>query len=251
MSLMTFMEGDAMNTKVVIFDKDGTLIKFDPFWVSVTSGVIDDIIALTGREMDRDEFFDTLGISDGKADADGLLCAGTYEQIGTAIHGVLSAHGADFDRKRIIELTIAAYDLHARDGVVEPTCDNIREKLLQIKKLGIRLLVVTTDNRRITDICLGKLGIADLFDKIYTDDGEFPPKPNPKCIKKYSAESGIAPDNMIMVGDTMTDVRFARNCGMAVIGIGETEQKAERLRPHADAVIPDISHVIDVIRGRG
>ena len=90
-----------------------------------------------------------------------------------------------------------------------------------------------------------------MFDKIYTDDGEFPPKPNPDCIRKYSVESGIAPDNMIMVGDTMTDVCFAHNCGMAVIGIGETEQKAERLRPYADEVIPDISHVIELIRRRG
>lgn len=240
-----------MNIKAVIFDKDGTLMKFDPFWVSVTSGVIDDIIALAGREINRDEFFDALGISDCKAGADGPLCAGTYEQIGAAIHGVLSAHGADFDRERIIELTTDAYNRHARDGVVEPTCGDICRELLQIKNLGIRLLVVTTDNRMITGICLDKLGITDLFDKIYTDDGEFPPKPNPDCIRKYSVESGIAPDNMIMVGDTMTDVCFAHNCGMAVIGIGETEQKAERLRPYADEVIPDISHVIEFIRRRG
>ena len=43
------------------------------------------------------------------------------------------------------------------------------------------MAVVTTDNKAITHKCLKQLGIADIFDKIYTEDGHTPVKPTPYC----------------------------------------------------------------------
>lgn len=45
----------------------------------------------------------------------------------------------------------------------------------------------------------------------------------------------------------MTDIRFARNAGISVIGVGETANSRERLMPYADAVIPNISYLPDII----
>ena len=55
------------------------------------------------------------------------------------------------------------------------------------------------------------------------------------------------PQNALMVGDTMTDVRFARNAGISVIGVGEKPDGRERLMPYVDAVLPDISHLADLL----
>ena len=52
---------------------------------------------------------------------------------------------------------------------------------------------------------------------------------------------------MCIRDSTMTDVRFARNAGISVIGVGEKADSRERLVPYADAVIPDISHLADVL----
>ena len=46
-----------------------------------------------------------------------------------------------------------------------------------------------------------------------------------------------------MVGDTMTDVRFARNAGIRVVGVGAAPESRERLAPYADKVFADISHI--------
>lgn len=88
-----------------------------------------------------------------------------------------------------------------------------------------------------------------MFDRVYTDDGKNPVKPNPRCAEEFLSEFGIPTQKAVMVGDTMTDIRFARNAGIFVIGVGETQKSRERLMPYADAVIPDISYLPDIIEG--
>ena len=58
---------------------------------------------------------------------------------------------------------------------------------------------------------------------------------------------GIDKENIVMVGDTMTDVNFAKNAGITVIGVGSCEKNRERLLGKADFVIPDISHIFGII----
>lgn len=237
-----------MDIQAILFDKDGTLMKFDRYWVEVSRHAVNDILQQLGLEdVPTECLLAALGVKDGISDTDGLLCKGTYEQIGLALNEVLREHGADVSEADSIKMTLAAYDKNADTGKVEPVCENLREVLLNLKRRGRRLAVVTTDNASITAKCLEKLGIADVFDKVYTDNGQTPVKPDPWCAKDFLNRCGIAPQNALMVGDTMTDVRFARNAGIAAIGVGEKPDGRKRLVPYADAVLPDISHLADFI----
>lgn len=237
-----------MDVRAIIFDKDGTLIKFDSFWVEVSHCAIRDIL----RQLNRDDIpmsrlLEALGISGDTADIDGLLCKGTYEQIASAIGEILREFGVDISDTDIVKMTVSAYNDNAGSGKIEPACKNIRAVLEKLKNGDRKLAVVTTDDAQITHKCLEKLGIEDLFEKIYTDDGINPIKPNPGCALEFLSELGIPSEKAVMVGDTMTDIHFARNAGISVIGVGETANSRERLMPYADAVIPDISHLFDVI----
>ena len=49
-----------------------------------------------------------------------------------------------------------------------------------------------------------------------------------------------------MVGDTMTDMSFAKNAGICAIGIAKSEKNAQILAPHAAFVVPDPSHLLRV-----
>ena len=237
-----------MDIQAIIFDKDGTLMKFDSFWVDVSRCAIRDIL----RQLNRDDIpmsrlLEALGISGDTADIDGLLCKGTYEQIAMAIGEILRKFGVDISNTDIVKMTVSAYNDNADSGKIEPACANIRGMLEKLKNGGRKLAVVTTDDSQITHKCLEKLGIEDLFEKIYTDDGINPIKPNPGCALEFLSEFRIPAEKSVMVGDTMTDIRFARNAGISVIGVGELANSRERLMPHADAVSPDISHLFDVI----
>ena len=237
-----------MDVRAIIFDKDGTLMKFDSFWVEVSRCAVRDIL----RQINRDDIpmgrlLGALGISGDTADIDGLLCKGTYEQIALTIGGILREFGIDISDTDIIKMTVSAYNDNADSGKIEPACENIRGVLEKLKNSGRKLAVVTTDDLQITHKCLEKLGIEDLFEKIYTDDGINPVKPNPECASEFLSQFHIPVQKAVMVGDTMTDIRFARNAGISVIGVGETSDIRERLIPYADTVIPDISYLFDLI----
>ena len=116
-----------------------------------------------------------------------------------------------------------------------------------MKKRNKKLAIVTTDNEYVTSVCVKKLGADGLFDKIYTDDGKTPTKPDPYCAHDFCKAFNIDPDKVVMVGDTLTDVKFARNAGIKVVGIAKYEQNREILLSNADFVIDDMSKLLDII----
>lgn len=235
-------------TKAIIFDKDGTLIDFDSFWITVSVNTIKYILKELNRDdIPLDKLLSSIGVENGISDIDGLLCKGTYEQIALAFNDILKKYGCDIPKEKIVPMVTDAYNSNAYTGEVKPTCKNIKEVLFGLKEKGIRLAVVTTDNPEITHMCLEKLEIESLFDKIYTDDGKNPVKPDPYCAFDFSKLTDSEKNEIIMVGDTMTDVYFAKNAGISVIGVGETEEKRNHLREHADIVLPDISYIIEHI----
>ena len=237
-----------MSIKGIIFDKDGTLIDFDAFWVSLSVSALKDILNNLKREdIPVEEFLEVFGVHDGVTDIDGILCKGTYEEMGIAVQGVLEKHGCDMATEEIIKSVLDSYNRNAEEGIVKPVCENIRGVLCGLKNKGIKLAVVTTDNSKLTEMCLKKLGVYDLFDKIYTDDGKTPVKPDPYCANAFADFAGIDKSELLMVGDTMTDVRFAKNAGIKVLAVGKKAESRDRLAPFADFVKPDISYIPEVI----
>lgn len=236
--------------EAIIFDKDGTLIDFDSFWVPVSVNAINHLLReVKGTDIPMAEFLTAIGVENGVSDIDGLLCKGTYEQIAIAINKVLEKHGCNISNEDIVQMVVEAYNLNTCSGEIRPTCKNIKDVLYALKERGIKLAVVTTDNFEITHKCLEALEIESLFDKIYTDDGATPVKPDPHCVFDFCQLTGINKDNVVMVGDTMTDVYFAMNAGISIIGVGAATEKRERLVNYVDAVVSDISQVFEYIKG--
>ena len=237
-----------MKLKGIIFDKDGTLIDFDAFWVSVTVKAISEVLSDTGLGTEpQAEILEAFGVHNGKTDINGVLCKGTYEQMGTIVYNILKNRGCVAEKEDVIASVISAYERNADAGEVKPTCPELRCTLEKLKSMGIRLAVVTTDNETITRKCLRDLGIDSLFDKIYTDNGIYPPKPDPYCANDFSKSFGIEKELSAMVGDTVTDVRFSKNAGIRAISLASSEESRDILAKDADVVISKISELLDLI----
>ena len=238
-----------MKPELIIFDKDGTLIDFDAFWVSVSVKAIEYVLREVGREdIPVDEILLAIGVKDGVTDIDGKLCGGTYLEIAELIYEVIAAHGCNADKERVVKLALDGYNIYAGEGKVIPTCEGLVPYLHELKESGIKLALVTTDNPYITGLCLKSLGVYELFDRIYADDGSNPTKPDPYYANELMREFGVSAENMIMVGDTMTDIGFAKNAGILAVCVARNEKLTARLAPYADKVIAKITDLAEIIK---
>lgn len=237
-----------MKTKAIIFDKDGTLMDFDSFWVTVTHKVITDLKKKTGlMDVNEDEILTALGVENGVTNIEGILCQGTYQQMGEIMYNILKKHGCQFSVEQLTKYMIESYHHNYEKGIIKPTCNNICEVLSKLKYHGIKLAIVTTDDLFGVKKCLKTLDIEKCIDLIYTDDGYFLPKPDPNCIFDILKKEGLFKSEVVMVGDTLTDTTFAKNCGIEAIGVAKNDANRKILAEQADKVIPDLSYIFEVL----
>ena len=230
---VTLMRADA-----VIFDKDGTLIDFDSVWVPVSVKAMEDVLEQLGREdIPVDEFLEAYGVHDGVTDITGVLCHGTYAQMGEVAHGILKDHGCDVACGEIVKLVADAYHSHMDGGKITLTSPDLADVLRELKKRNVKLAVVTNDNEAVTRICLSAVGIEELFDKMYSDDGSIPTKPDPARAYDFCRLTGAEKERVFMVGDTLTDMHFAKNAGIMAVGVAKNDRNRQILTPCADVVI--------------
>lgn len=237
-----------MKADAVIFDKDGTLMDFDAFWVSLSVKALEDVLGRFGMDPGiMTEILEAFGVRDGITDINGVLCKGTYAEMGEIVYRILLRKGCTASCEDVTAAVEDAYCRNAHEGDVKPTCPDLAGTLAELKQRGMRLAVVTTDNQSITHHCLECLGILPYFDVIFTDDGHTPTKPDPFCAAEFCRLYGLAKERVVMVGDTLTDVRFARNAGLTAISLAPTPAKKVMLEPHTDGIIEAISQLTELL----
>ncbi len=230
--------------KGILFDKDGTLLEYADFWLPVAREAIREMLETRLADLALlSPMLEAVGADQGIS---GVLCHGTYGAIAEALNGVLLSacpHAAPITA----EENAATVAKHLSKGVLHPTCPNIANVFDALQKKGLKLALATSDNTPISRNCLDALGILPYFDAIYADDGLVPPKPDPYFIRQFCQEFDLTPDEVIMVGDTVSDMRFAIAGGAHPIGVAKTERDKQMLAPYTDQILYDISHLIDIL----
>lgn len=238
-----------MDAEAIIFDKDGTLLDFDAFWVTVSVNALKEVLKHFEKEnVPVEEILECLGVHDGVTDVDGVLCKGTYRQMGEKVYDVLCRYGCGASCDDVTDAVISAYNNNADSGEIKPNSPKLAEVLTRLKKDGKKLAVVTMDNEEITRKCLKRLGIIDLFDKVYTDDGHTPVKPNPNAAIEFCKVIGVQRERTVMVGDTLTDAKFAKNAEIGFIGVAKSDKSKAILSPYANAVVSDLSEILNLLK---
>ncbi len=230
----------------IVFDKDGTLLDYEQFWLPVAKAAISSLLTHHDLPLSQTELLlDAIGAHDGIS---GILCSGTYADITDCMNEALQRENRTATPFTVAEVA-TAFEHHVGAGELAPTCHELLSVLLQLKARGLFLAVVTSDNRPMTEHCLDRLGILEVFDALYTDDGTLPPKPNPAALQSICHDFSLAPHELIMVGDTLTDMRFASNGGAMPVGIARRSADYDILMTMAGMVIRDISELIPYLDG--
>lgn len=91
--------------------------------------------------------------------------------------------------------------------------------MLQALRAGGYLLTVATGkSRRGLNEVLASVPLKGLFDGSRTAD-ETAGKPHPLMLQELMAEFGVAPERVLMVGDTTHDLQMALSAGCASVGV--------------------------------
>ncbi len=234
--------------KGIVFDKDGTLLEYESFWVRVAEIAIEEMLCRRGCDKKHlRAMLDSIGAYDG---IEGLLCHGTYGSIAQALGDKLEELCPESYGISIEEAT-DAFERATAGGKISPACKDIRGFFTELKERGILTALVTNDNRNMTEICLRELGINEYFDAVYTIEGDHPPKPDPYYMQRFCREFSLSPSEVFMIGDTLTDMSFAKNSGAYGIGVAKSERDKLTLAPFSYTVLDDISCVLSLIDDNG
>lgn len=149
---------------------------------------------------------------------------------------------------RRLEELINGYASHyvanetAPPGLFFGALDTLRE----LKGRGFELAVATGKSRRGLDRMLAALDLEEFFDATRCAD-ETRSKPDPLMISELLAERSVAPERVIMVGDTEYDLEMASNAGVASVGVSFGAHPVERLAGHGPlAIVDDLPQLLDL-----
>jgi phosphoglycolate phosphatase len=90
--------------------------------------------------------------------------------------------------------------------------------LHDLRKQQHLLAVATGKSRKGLDEALLAVELQGLFDATRTAD-ETAGKPHPRMLHELMAQLGVAPERVLMIGDTTHDLQLALNAGCASVGV--------------------------------
>ncbi len=140
-------------------------------------------------------------------------------------------------------------DLYA-ENTCKHSClyEGVREGLDWLKAHDIRLGCVTNKANQFTLPILKGLGIYDEFESIVCGDSLPEKKPHPLPLLHSAEVMGVEPENALMIGDSMSDVKAARAAGFGIICMSYGYNHGVDIRDSKpDAVIDSMAQFAKVI----
>ena len=97
--------------------------------------------------------------------------------------------------------------------------EGIREMLEFLKTCGIILAIFTGKGKRSALITLDKIGVKNLFDIIISGNDVINHKPSSEGIRKVIDKFELEPGEVLMVGDSVADVKAAHEAGVEIAAV--------------------------------
>lgn len=177
-----------LKPSAILFDMDGVLVdSLDSWWLSLNEALKE----YNHKQITRDEFIKKYWGHDLKYN--------------------LEEMGLD---EKILRFCNTSYKNHVYGVKIYPDTKYVLEKLKKYKK-GI----ITNTPRDCTVQILKNLDIGKYFDVIVTADEVSKGKPSPEIVIKACNYFNVKPENVLLIGDTNSDIQAGRSAGCIIVGI--------------------------------
>lgn len=234
-----------MPIKGLLFDKDGTLIDYVATWMPVNW------MAAELAAGDRLDLVPALMAACGYDEAKGsvrsgsLLAAGNTHEIASGFAAVKS----DID----LEHLVPALDrLFVEQGQARAVAvPGLEDTIARLQDQGLVLGIATSDSEAGIHGTLGRFGVLPRFDFLCGYDSGHGVKPESGMLLAFCAATGLAPGEVVMVGDNSHDMEMGRAAGAGhCVGVLTGTSARHELETLADAVLESIALLPDWLAER-
>jgi phosphoglycolate phosphatase len=213
-------------TRLIVFDCDGTLVD--------SQHLIIDAMRVT---------FEAHGLPAPSADAvRHVVGLSLGEAIGHLVPGI-----GQVELAMLVDGYKQTFQAMRRQPLFhEPLFEGARQALHELERRGHLLAVATGKSDRGLASVLQHHALAPLFTSLQTAD-RHPSKPHPSMLEAAMRETGSAPHETIMVGDTSYDIQMARAARVRAIGVGWGYHPVAALElAGADAIIDRFEQLLEL-----
>lgn len=212
-----------MSIRAVIFDMDGLLMDSERIGLDV----MHDCGTKLGYNIPVDMVRETLGAN--------------KQSSSDFYHGFFP----DLDTERLfLEFKNAMCDLAQQRKI--PLKKGAEELLKAVKEKGLPMAVASSSGLSTISVYLKCTGVISYFDALVTGNG-LPSKPAPDVFFKAAEALHAAPENCLVLEDSIHGVQAGRNAGMTVAMVPDMIPFTEDLRPYCDYVLPDLAAAIPLL----
>jgi phosphoglycolate phosphatase len=225
-----------MTLRGILFDKDGTLIDFEASWSRAYRELSLDLAKGDAIRAEAMMVAGGLDIASGRIKAGTVLAAGTTIDIARLWFPELAG-----DAFAMLVGDIDAV-FHRNAVACSVAMPGLAETLDRLAEMGFVMGVATSDGTAATKAALAMLGVADRLPHVFGYDSVASPKPAPDMVHAFAAATGLAPDEIAVIGDNHHDLAMAKAAGAGIaIGVLSGTGEEPDLAPLADAILPDIN----------
>ena len=224
-----------MAIRGLLFDKDGTLFDFEATWGTWAAKVLTVLFSAEGpgrvESVAARLGFDTVNR---RFAPDSPVIAETTERVAELLL-------ADLPGWKKPDLVQYMKDEAAGTTLVQPV--PLVPLLEGLTASGMVLGLATNDDESSARAHLQQAGVAERFGFVAGYDSGWGGKPAPGQVLAFLEWSGLRPDEVAMIGDSLHDLHAGRAAGVRTVGVLTGPAPAATLATAADVVIPDIGHL--------
>ena len=238
--------GWEINCEGIIFDKDGTLIDQGQAMLALGRERLRAILEMDGHEATA-LWQETVGFeaNTGHIDPQGPLATAPAHEEAILTAGALYRGGQSWTQALGIAMrayALADERLQAPFGAV--LLEGVQDALVRLREAGFRMAIATTDRRQRTLQMAHALGLTPYLDTIVCVDDVSKGKPAPDMVLDICRRLDLEPYQVVVVGDTESDMRMGRAAGAAAcIGVRSGMNEGTGLAGLADVIFDSVAQL--------
>ena len=210
--------------ELVIFDKDGTLFDLHQYWSFVIierAKYFSNMFSHPESDFIYSELLSSMGlVENNKINNVGPVGVRSRNFIIKLVYRIINDKDANIDIKDIEKGFVVV------DSIVDHNFKSLIEKLpgvddliLSLKESGCLIALATTDVSQRAIKALKYSQISNFFDYIIGSDNVMHTKPDSEMVDKILSKLNIVDrNNVVLIGDSITDLNTAINSNISFIG---------------------------------